>query len=179
MTTNTQQIINDKLCDLLGIQRGDALILDNSLYDAYGMDSLDIIEFVMELEDVFAIEIPDEDAARLATLGEIVRYVDSRITRKKGPLTPTEWEIREAVEVYQIPYPGTYRNRIVLAMVWDATGVTEYVAKRNQARAGRFPTEGKLHIGKIRLIFIQGQWYPLMRRPACVSHHLSEVLPTT
>lgn len=38
-------------------------------------DSLDIVEFVMDVEDEFGREIPDEDAEKLATLGDLVTYL--------------------------------------------------------------------------------------------------------
>ncbi|PTQ80802.1 MULTISPECIES: acyl carrier protein [Trichococcus] len=43
-----------------------------------GADSLDIVELVMELEDVFAVQISDEDAERIITVGDAVDYIDSQ-----------------------------------------------------------------------------------------------------
>ena len=40
-------------------------------------DSIDFVEFVMDLEDTFGEEIPDEDAEKLATVGEAVAYIKS------------------------------------------------------------------------------------------------------
>ena len=40
-------------------------------------DSIDIVEFVLELEDVFGAEIPDEDAANINTVGDAVKYIYS------------------------------------------------------------------------------------------------------
>ena len=42
-----------------------------------GADSLDVVEFVMEVEKEFDITIPDEDAAKLTTVGEAVKYIDA------------------------------------------------------------------------------------------------------
>ncbi|GAJ25288.1 acyl carrier protein [Liquorilactobacillus sucicola DSM 21376 = JCM 15457] len=38
-------------------------------------DSIDIVEFVLELEDTFGAEIPDEDAEKLQTVGDVVNYI--------------------------------------------------------------------------------------------------------
>lgn len=43
-------------------------------------DSLDAVEFVMELEEEFEIMIPDEDAAKITTVGQAVEYVKQSIT---------------------------------------------------------------------------------------------------
>ena len=41
-----------------------------------GADSLDVVEFVMEVEKEFDITIPDEAAAKLVTVGDAVKYID-------------------------------------------------------------------------------------------------------
>lgn len=42
-----------------------------------GADSLDVVELIMELEDVFSIQISDEDAEKIKTIGDAVDYIDS------------------------------------------------------------------------------------------------------
>ena len=42
-----------------------------------GADSLDVVEFVMEVEKEFNITIPDEDATKLTTVGDAVKYIDA------------------------------------------------------------------------------------------------------
>ena len=44
-----------------------------------GADSLDTVELVMALEEEFGIEIPDEDAERLLTVGKLVDYLDQKL----------------------------------------------------------------------------------------------------
>ncbi|MDG5788226.1 acyl carrier protein [Evansella sp. AB-P1] len=44
--------------------------------DDLGADSLDVVELVMELEDEFDLEISDEDAEKIATVGDVVEYIE-------------------------------------------------------------------------------------------------------
>ena len=44
-----------------------------------GADSLDMVEIIMGLEDEFDIEIPDEDAADIKTVAEVVAYIESKL----------------------------------------------------------------------------------------------------
>jgi len=46
--------------------------------DDLGADSLDTVELVMALEEEFGIEIPDEDAEKMTTVGEAVNYINSK-----------------------------------------------------------------------------------------------------
>lgn len=49
-----------------------ALLGDADLFDALGVDSLALVEYALALEDVFDVEIPEEEVAQLATVGELV-----------------------------------------------------------------------------------------------------------
>lgn len=49
--------------------------LEASFKDDLGADSLDIVELVMELEDEFDMEISDEDAEKISSVGEVVEYI--------------------------------------------------------------------------------------------------------
>jgi len=44
-----------------------------------GADSLDTVELVMALEEEFGIEIPDEDAEKAKTVGDVVAYIDKKL----------------------------------------------------------------------------------------------------
>ncbi len=46
--------------------------------DDLGMDSLDVVEFIMALEETFDIEIPDEDAEKMKTIEDTVNYISSK-----------------------------------------------------------------------------------------------------
>ena len=54
----------------------DAITEDTSFVDDLGIDSLDVVELVMELEDAFNMgEIPEEDLKKMRTVGDLVDYV--------------------------------------------------------------------------------------------------------
>ncbi len=52
--------------------------MEAGFIDDLGADSLDSVELVMALEENFSIEIPDEDASGLKTVGDAVRYVEAK-----------------------------------------------------------------------------------------------------
>jgi acyl carrier protein len=53
----------------------DEVTPDSNILDDLGADSLDVVEFVMTLEDVFDIEVPDEAAESIRTIADVERYV--------------------------------------------------------------------------------------------------------
>ena len=55
---------------------------DASFVDDLGADSLDTVEVVMALEEEFGIEIPDEDAEKITTVVEAVKYIENKINKK-------------------------------------------------------------------------------------------------
>ena len=54
----------------------DSITMDTNLIDDLGADSLDVVELIMSLEDMFGISITDEDAAQLYTVRRIVEYLE-------------------------------------------------------------------------------------------------------
>ncbi|MBQ2961147.1 MAG: acyl carrier protein [Oscillospiraceae bacterium] len=54
----------------------ESITLETSLIDDLGADSLDVVELIMSLEDLFGITISDEDAAQLHTVSRIVDYLE-------------------------------------------------------------------------------------------------------
>lgn len=54
----------------------ETITLDTNLIDDLGADSLDVVELIMSLEDMFGISITDEDAAQLYTVRRIVEYLE-------------------------------------------------------------------------------------------------------
>ena len=54
-----------------------------SLIEDLGADSLDTVELVMALEEEFGIEIPDEDAEKMTTVGDAIKYIDTKAAGTK------------------------------------------------------------------------------------------------
>ena len=53
--------------------------MDSSFIDDLGADSLDIVELVMALEEEFDLEIPDSDAEKVVTVGDVVEYIKENV----------------------------------------------------------------------------------------------------
>ena len=54
-------------------------VTDNaSFIDDLGADSLDIVELVMTMEEEFDLDIPDEDAEKMKTVGDVIKYISSK-----------------------------------------------------------------------------------------------------
>jgi len=70
MFEKVKQIIVDQL----GVDENE-IALESSFIDDLGADSLDIVELIMALEEEFNIEIPDEDAEKITTVGDIIEYI--------------------------------------------------------------------------------------------------------
>lgn len=62
--------------DQLGVAEGE-ITPEASFVDDLGADSLDVVELVMALEEEFGVEIPDEDAEKIVTVGEAVKYIEA------------------------------------------------------------------------------------------------------
>ena len=63
--------------DQLGVDE-DQVTMEASFINDLEADSLDIVELMMALEEEFDIEIPDEDAEKIATVGDAVEYIKER-----------------------------------------------------------------------------------------------------
>lgn len=74
--------IFDKVKEIIVEQLGvaeDSITREASFIDDLGADSLDIVELVMALEEEFDIEIPDADAEKVVTVGDVVDYLKENI----------------------------------------------------------------------------------------------------
>ena len=77
MADNAQKV-RDIIEKELGVER-EKLTDEASVIEDLGADSLDIVELVMEFEKEFNIDIPDEDAEKLRTVGDAINYLNSKI----------------------------------------------------------------------------------------------------
>ncbi|MCM3632073.1 MULTISPECIES: acyl carrier protein [Paenibacillus] len=64
------------IVDRLGVD-AEKVTLEASFKEDLNADSLDVVELIMELEDEFNLEISDEDAEKITTVGEVVNYIQS------------------------------------------------------------------------------------------------------
>lgn len=74
---SVEERVSNIVCDQLGTSR-DKISLETSFINDLGADSLDTVELVMEFEDEFGINIPDEDAEKIQTVGDAVRYIEEK-----------------------------------------------------------------------------------------------------
>ena len=67
--------VKEVIIDKLGVDE-DAIRTDAHFVNDLGADSLDTVELIMEFEEEFGIEIPDEDAENITTVGSAVDYIE-------------------------------------------------------------------------------------------------------
>ncbi|MGH7261271.1 MAG: acyl carrier protein [Nitrospiraceae bacterium] len=66
------------IAENLGVEE-DEIVPDAKFVDDLGADSLDTVELVMAFEEAFDIEIPDEDAEKILTVGKAIDYIKEKI----------------------------------------------------------------------------------------------------
>ncbi len=69
--------VTEIIVEQLGVTRED-LSPEASFIDDLGADSLDIVELVMAMEEEFDVEIPDDDAEKIQTIGDAIAYLKER-----------------------------------------------------------------------------------------------------
>ncbi|ODM28030.1 acyl carrier protein [Acetivibrio mesophilus] len=62
------------IAEQLGVEE-DEIAMESSFIDDLGADSLDIVELIMALEEEFDLEIPDSEAEKISTVGDVVEYI--------------------------------------------------------------------------------------------------------
>lgn len=73
--------IKELIVEQLGVS-AEEVVPEANFIDDLGADSLDIVELVMAIEEEFTVEIPDEDAERIQTIGDAISYVEERTGAK-------------------------------------------------------------------------------------------------
>ena len=71
---STLDKVKEVIIDKLGVEE-DKIVPEASFVDDLGADSLDTVELIMQLEEEFGIEIPDEDAEKMTTVKSVVDYI--------------------------------------------------------------------------------------------------------
>lgn len=75
--SDTGNKVREIIADELGVEM--AKVTDEAAFvEDLGADSLDTVELVMRFEEEFEVEIPDEDAEKMLTVGDAIRYLGER-----------------------------------------------------------------------------------------------------
>jgi acyl carrier protein len=81
MTEDIEAKVKSVIAETLGVDMQE-ITPQSSFVNDLGADSLDTVELVMALEEQFGIEIPDEDAEKTQTVGQVLEYVKSKLAQK-------------------------------------------------------------------------------------------------
>jgi acyl carrier protein len=78
--------IEEKVKDIIVEQLGvnpEQVTPQASFIEDLGADSLDIVEMVMAFEEEFGVEVPDEDAEKLQTVGDVIKYIEEKSSKQQ------------------------------------------------------------------------------------------------
>lgn len=70
-----EQKVKDIIVEQLGVN-ADQVVPEAKFIEDLGADSLDTVELIMALEEEFGIEVPDEEAEKLVSVGDVTRYIE-------------------------------------------------------------------------------------------------------
>ncbi len=77
-----EEKIKSIIAEQLGV-KADEVTPEASFIDDLGADSLDTVELIMALEEEFNVEIPDEDAEKMTTVGDAMKYVSEKAPKEE------------------------------------------------------------------------------------------------
>jgi acyl carrier protein len=77
MSASVEERVRTIICDQLAVEP-EKVVGGASFIDDLGADSLDIVELVMTMEEEFDLDIPDEDAEKMKTVGDVVKYITGK-----------------------------------------------------------------------------------------------------
>ncbi|MCD4781000.1 MAG: acyl carrier protein [Candidatus Omnitrophica bacterium] len=77
----TEEKIRSIIAEQLGV-KSEEVVPNASFIDDLGADSLDTVELIMALEEEFGVEIPDEDAEKMSTVGDAIKYIEEKAATK-------------------------------------------------------------------------------------------------
>ncbi len=76
--SDVQERVTKIIVDRLGVEES-KVTPEATFKDDLGADSLDVVELVMELEDEFGLQFSDEDSEKIVTVGDAVKYIESKL----------------------------------------------------------------------------------------------------
>jgi len=76
----TEDKVKSIIVEQLGVKAED-ITPESPFINDLGADSLDTVELVMALEEEFGVEIPDEDAEKISTVGEAIKYIEQKTNK--------------------------------------------------------------------------------------------------
>ncbi len=74
MAKPVEERVKEIICEQLGVEE-DEVTANAKFIEDLGADSLDTVELVMAFEEEFDLEIPDEDAEKIVTVGDAINYI--------------------------------------------------------------------------------------------------------
>ena len=77
-STGLEDRVADIIVEQLQVSK-DEIVPEASFVDDLGADSLDIVELVMAMEEEFDVEIPDDDAEKIQTIGDAISYLKEKL----------------------------------------------------------------------------------------------------
>jgi acyl carrier protein len=78
---SVEERVIEIVCENLGVNK-EQVTRKTAFIEDVGADSLDIVELIMELEEEFEINIPDDQAEKIKTVGEAIDYIEREIAKK-------------------------------------------------------------------------------------------------
>ncbi|KPJ63541.1 MAG: acyl carrier protein [candidate division Zixibacteria bacterium SM23_73] len=78
---SVEEKVKKIVVEQLGVEEGQ-VTKEASFVDDLGADSLDTVELVMALEEEFKLEIPDEEAEKISTVGQAIEYIEKNLPKE-------------------------------------------------------------------------------------------------
>ena len=79
---DVEQQVKEIICEQLSVEESE-VTREASFVETLNADSLDIVELIMAFEEGFNIDIPDEQAEKIRTVDDAVKYLETRVKKKK------------------------------------------------------------------------------------------------
>ena len=79
---DVEQQVKEIICEQLSVEESE-VTRDASFVETLNADSLDIVELIMAFEERFNIDIPDEQAEKIRTVDDAIKYMEPRVKNKK------------------------------------------------------------------------------------------------